>query len=67
MESAYSVPLVILGVFVLFFMVCGSLAGAAILLSGDLVMFSEVKGRVISEGKPVAGLQVVRDFTWTWR
>jgi hypothetical protein len=30
------------------------------------VMFSEVQGVVLKEGKPVAGAKVVREFIWAW-
>ncbi len=30
------------------------------------VMFSEVQGVVLKDGKPVAGAKVVREYTWAW-
>jgi hypothetical protein len=53
----------ILGIFI--FLVGFTLEGNAM---GGLskVMFSEVQGVVLKEGKPLAGAKVVRTFNWAW-
>lgn len=33
---------------------------------GGKVMFSAVTGQVLQNGKPLAGVKVVRQYTWAW-
>lgn len=53
-------------------------AGLALLVGGlllatqgtamaKMVMFSAVSGKVLQDGKPVAGAQVEREFRWSWK
>jgi len=34
---------------------------------GSMVLFSSIRGRVLLEGKPVAGATVEREFRWAWK
>lgn len=48
-------------------------AGAGLLLAtqgtamAKMVMFSAVSGKVLQDGKPVAGAVVEREFRWSWK
>ncbi len=43
-----------------------SIPGSAMSMFKPMIMFSEVRGTVVENGKPVEGAQVVQQYQWSW-
>lgn len=47
--------------------ISASAAGVAMSFAKELCLFSEVKGVVLSQGRPVANAEVERVYNWAWK